>query len=71
MSGKILDKDLYIKNLEGYVTEFSKSQKILGKLVAYVEKNVPQEQGTEDLWETVNKANELLYGPTRSYVDQG
>lgn len=81
MSGKVLDKDLYIKNLERHVDQFSEYQEVLEKLVTFVEKEVPQycdlckgkckDQGKKDLWETVNNSKELLYGPTRSYVDQG
>tara|TARA_R110000744_G_scaffold202965_4_gene321875 strand:+ start:846 stop:1091 length:246 start_codon:yes stop_codon:yes gene_type:complete len=81
MSGKMLDKDLYIKNLEGYVTQFSEYQKVLEKLVTQVEKEVPQycelckgeckDQGKKHLWETVNESKELLYGPTSGYIDQG
>jgi len=81
MSGKVLDKDLYIKNLEGYVTRFSECEKVLEKLVTHVEKYVPQhcdlckgecrDQGRKHLWETVNEAKGMIYGPTRSYVYQG
>ena len=76
MSGKMLDKDLYIKNLEGYVTQFSEYQKVLEKLVTQVEKEVPQycelcKGGKKHLWETVNESKELLYGPTSGYIDQG
>ena len=33
MSGKVLDKDLYIKNLERHVDQFSEYQEVLEKLV--------------------------------------
>ena len=42
MSGKVLDKDLYIKNLERHVDQFSEYQEVLEKLVTFVEKEVPQ-----------------------------
>lgn len=74
MSGKTLDKDLYIKNLEAHVTLLSKHTDALNFLVKQVEENVPRRKYTDyetvHLWTAIDSANEVLNGPTRSYVDQ-
>ena len=72
---KRLNPEQYIKDLETHIV--SQKQKIeeystlLGQLVLHVEEDIPWEQGTRHLWKTMDEANELLAGPTRSYVDQG
>jgi len=70
MSGKTLDKDLYIKNLEAHVTLLSEHTTALNYLVEQIEEDVPRERFTQHLWTAVDYANEVLSGATRSYVDQ-
>tara|TARA_R110000824_G_scaffold15639_2_gene65652 strand:- start:811 stop:1035 length:225 start_codon:yes stop_codon:yes gene_type:complete len=74
MSGKTLDKDLYIKNLEAHITLLCEHTDALNFLVKQVEENVPRTKYTDyekvQLWTAVDYANEVLYGATRSYVSQ-
>jgi len=70
MSNKILDKDLYIRNLEAYVDQLTEYAEILGKLIIHVERDIPREEGSEDLWKCIDEANRITAGPTRAYVDQ-
>jgi|TARA_R110000782_G_scaffold53022_7_gene113058 hypothetical protein len=70
MSGKILDKDRYIKALEAHVTLLSEHTDALNYLVTQIEEDVPRERFTQHLWTAVDYANEILSGPTPSYIDQ-
>ena len=70
MANKGLDKEVYIKNLEAYVTQLSEHSKILGELIQHVEENIPRTEGSKHLWACIDEANEITAGPTRAYVDQ-
>jgi len=56
--------------LEQLKTKYEESLDLLNDLVIHVEEDIPKHQGTKHLWNTVDDVKELLYGPTRSYVDQ-
>jgi|TARA_R100001377_G_scaffold76063_1_gene52836 hypothetical protein len=56
--------------LEQLKTKYEESLDLLNDLVNHVEEDIPKHQGTKHLWNTVDDVKELLYGPTRSYVDQ-
>jgi hypothetical protein len=68
---KVLDKDIYIKNLEMQVTLFAEHSQVLGELLEHIEQDFSRkEDGTEHLWNCVDEGNELLMGPSRAYVNQ-
>ena len=78
---KKLNTELYIKDLETRVTDLTQEVKswkkknwhlhtLLEELVTHVEQGVSRIDGTRDLWETVDEANDLLSGATRDYVNQ-
>mgnify|MGYP003638391937 CR=1 FL=1 len=52
------------------IKQYNEVVGLLADLVCHVEEDIPREQGTKHLWNTVDDVNELLCGPTSSYVDQ-
>jgi|TARA_R110000782_G_scaffold54514_1_gene115196 hypothetical protein len=52
------------------IKQYNEVVRLLADLVCHVEEDIPREQGTKHLWTTVDDVNELLCGPTSSYVDQ-
>ena len=52
------------------IKQYEETLMLLADLVCHVEEDIPREQGTKHLWTTVDAVNELLCGPTSSYVDQ-
>jgi len=52
------------------IKQYNEVVRLLADLVCHVEEDIPREQGTKHLWNTVDDVNELLCGPTSSYVDQ-
>jgi hypothetical protein len=80
---KGLEKTQYVKNLENYIELLTKHSQMLGELVSHIEKtdlfHCRKSVGKsgrlmvfvdEELYELVDKANDLIAGPTRAYVDQ-
>jgi hypothetical protein len=56
-----------VRFLRTYNKELLRHSTVLGELVDYIEK---KDLLDEELYELVDKANNLLAGPTRAYVDQ-
>ena len=52
------------------IKQYNEVVRLLADLVCHVEEDIPRKQGTKHLWTTVDDVNELLCGPTSSYVDQ-
>ncbi len=52
------------------IKQYNEVVRLLADLVCHVEEDIPREQGTKHLWNTVDDVKELLCGPTSSYVDQ-
>ena len=52
------------------IKQYNEVVELLDELVSHVEEDIPREQGTKHLWNTVDDVKELLCGPTSSYVDQ-
>ncbi len=52
------------------IKQYNEVVRLLADLVCHVEEDIPRKQGTKHLWNTVDDVNELLCGPTSSYVDQ-
>ena len=55
------------KGLENYIELLTEHSQMLGELVSYLE---TEDSLDEKLYELVDKANNLIAGPTRAYVDQ-
>ena len=55
------------KGLENYIKLLTEHSEMLGELVSYLE---TEDILDEKLYELVDKANNLIAGPTRAYVDQ-
>ena len=64
------DDEMRIIRLERQVALFAEHSQVLGELVEQVEEDIPRTEGTKQLWQLINEANELLMGPTRAYVNQ-
>lgn len=55
------------KGLENYIELLTEHSQMLGELVSYLE---TEDILDEKLYKLVDKANNLIAGPTRAYVDQ-
>ena len=64
---KFTEKEEQVNDLYRYIAELEEHSKVLGELVSYIEK---EDILDEKLYELVDKANNLIAGPTRAYVDQ-
>ena len=64
---KFTQKEQQVNDLYRYIAELEEHSKVLGELVSYIEK---EDILDEKLYELVDKANNLIAGPTRAYVDQ-
>ena len=66
MAQRLTEKD----HLRAYIKQLLEHSKILGELLMHIEEDIPIHKGTKHLWATVDKANNLIAGPSRAYVDQ-
>ncbi len=64
---KFTEKEEQVNDLHRYITQLEEHSQMLGELVSYIEK---EDILDEKLYELVDKANNLIAGPTRAYVDQ-
>jgi len=64
---KFTEKEEQVNDLYRYIAELEEHSKVLGEMVSYIEK---EDILDEKLYELVDKANNLIAGPTRAYVDQ-
>ena len=56
-----------VEHLRAYNKQLLEHSTILGELVSYIDN---KDLLDEELYELVDKANNLIAGPTRAYVDQ-
>jgi len=54
-----------------WIDQYNEVVALLDTLVTHVEEDIPRDEGTKHLWQTVDDVKAFLCGPTRSYVDQG
>ena len=77
MAQRLTEKD----HLRAYIKQLLEHSKMLGELVTHIEKTdlfhstkgVGKSESwfvDEELYELVDKANDLIAGPSRAYVDQ-
>ena len=64
---KFTEKEEQVNDLHRYIAELEEHSTVLGEVVSYIEK---EDILDEKLYELVDKANNLIAGPTRAYVDQ-
>ena len=64
---KFTEKEEQVNDLHRYIAQLEEHSQMLGELVSYIEK---EDILDEKLYELVDKANNLIAGPTRAYVDQ-
>jgi len=70
MAQRLTETEKMTKQIHQVIKQHKEVVDLLGNLVSHVEEDIPKHQGTKHLWNTVDDVKELLYGPTRSYVDQ-
>ena len=70
---KFTEKEEQVNDLHRYIAQLEEHSQMLGELVSHIEKTDllhSSEEWKEKLYELVDKANNLIAGPTRAYVDQ-
>jgi len=78
---KFTEKEEQVNDLHRYIAQLEEHSQMLGELVSHIEKtdllHSTKKVGKSESWfvdeklyELVDKANNLIAGPTRAYVDQ-